>query len=582
MRKNVSRLLAYMLAVLVTFTSVTDYCLAAPATEDTYVEAVSAESLDDAEMENPAMAESETEEAVTEDSAEEVLAEESAVTEDVPDDLKAEETVVTAIASENVTGTVTEGETIITAEETGDIIASGKINNGTEEGITWSVDSNGLLLIVGEGDFQEVNDEGGFTGLSGSDMPWYSYRDLITDIEMSVNSITSFSYVLEDLPSARTLDMSGTDFSDVDVNTYINFNLYGLNTIITPQNTKGNYFIYSMNSTEKSYYDQDGWMVSGFPASDLPVTLTTQVPDSEQKIGKKSGSFTCQESYDEDGENKSTDHEVNWSISENGVLTIDGEYYTSGAGNTPWRVYAKNIKSATLNISRAELLVDFFEGCRNLEEINVPNGPITGITDMCNIFCNCSSLTSVDLSVFDTSSTTNMSWMFGYCSSLADLNLAGFNTSNATNMAYMFYNCDGLSELDLSAWDMANVTSVYGMFTYCNNLESLDVSSFSFTENTNCSDMLRGCNKLATIQTPANLAATITLPSESLWYRAGGVCVNILPKNTKSQILSTTRPENASGIGGFIDNEKGGITWSISENHLTVSGNGELKNGTYD
>ncbi|MGX7205520.1 InlB B-repeat-containing protein, partial [Enterococcus pingfangensis] len=65
-------------------------------------------------------------------------------------------------------------------------------------------------------------------------------------------------------------------------------------------------------------------------------------------------------------------------------------------------------------------------------------------------FDGCTNLESLDLSNWNTQNVQNMTGMFHGCSSLESLDLSNWNTQNAVSMNHMFYSCSKLTELKLS------------------------------------------------------------------------------------------------------------------------------------
>ncbi|MGL4362623.1 MAG: BspA family leucine-rich repeat surface protein [Cellulosilyticaceae bacterium] len=106
-----------------------------------------------------------------------------------------------------------------------------------------------------------------------------------------------------------------------------------------------------------------------------------------------------------------------------------------------------------------------FNGCTNLQNIDLSKCNTSGVTSMSHMFNNCTSLSSIDLSSFDTTTVKNMSSMFNNCSNLTSINLTSFNTENVTDMSYMFTNCTNLTSLDLTSFNTKNVTSMDYMFS---------------------------------------------------------------------------------------------------------------------
>ncbi len=80
-------------------------------------------------------------------------------------------------------------------------------------------------------------------------------------------------------------------------------------------------------------------------------------------------------------------------------------------------------------------------------------------------FCNYKGVSlNEEVSNLDTSLITNMMNMFQNCTKLLELNLSNFNTSNVTNMNYMFNSCEKLEKLDIRNFTFDKVINYYGMF----------------------------------------------------------------------------------------------------------------------
>ena len=112
---------------------------------------------------------------------------------------------------------------------------------------------------------------------------------------------------------------------------------------------------------------------------------------------------------------------ITWGIDAEGKLIVEGTGEFSAQMSwerAPWYSQRENIKSAVV--------------C------------VTGLKDASYMFNGCKNLQSIDLSGFDTGSVTSMSYMFSNCSSLASLDVSGFDTSSVTSMSGMFYDCNRL------------------------------------------------------------------------------------------------------------------------------------------
>lgn len=152
-----------------------------------------------------------------------------------------------------------------------------------------------------------------------------------------------------------------------------------------------------------------------------------------------------------------------------------------------------------IDTSRVTSMVCMFDGCNNLEEIDLSEFDTSNVTNMGGMFTNCSSLTQLDLSSFNTSKVTNMVCMFDNCSSLTQLDLSNFDTSNVRDMTKMFANCSSLTQLDLSNFNTSNVIHTGKMFLCCSNLTKIDLSSFDTSKVINMVLMFGVCSSLKTI-----------------------------------------------------------------------------------
>ena len=125
-----------------------------------------------------------------------------------------------------------------------------------------------------------------------------------------------------------------------------------------------------------------------------------------------------------------------------------------------------------------------FNSCKSLTSLDLSHFNTSNVDSMYNLFKECNSLESLNISNFNTNNVTTMEHMFSACKSLLTLHVNHFNTSNVTNMRYMFYGCEKLTELDLSNFDTSKVTTMEYMFANCPSLKYLDIRNFTFNKVT--------------------------------------------------------------------------------------------------
>ena len=102
---------------------------------------------------------------------------------------------------------------------------------------------------------------------------------------------------------------------------------------------------------------------------------------------------------------------------------------------------------------------------------------------MGGMFNGCINLQTIDVSNLDTSNVVDMSSMFSYCHSLEYINLSNFDTRNVEDMFWMFLDCKSLKGVDVSSFDTSYVANFGGMFEGCINLEFLNITNFVFNSD---------------------------------------------------------------------------------------------------
>ena len=142
-----------------------------------------------------------------------------------------------------------------------------------------------------------------------------------------------------------------------------------------------------------------------------------------------------------------------------------------------------------------------FQGCHELEYLDLSNFNTSNVTNMEYMFNNCYKLKNIKFSnKFNTIKVTSMERMFEACNELEYLNLSDFNTLNVTNMKYMFNECNLLNEIKSpNKFITDKVISTEGMFQGCSELKDLDLSSFDASNVKYKKFMFNKCDKLKNI-----------------------------------------------------------------------------------
>ena len=150
-----------------------------------------------------------------------------------------------------------------------------------------------------------------------------------------------------------------------------------------------------------------------------------------------------------------------------------------------------------------EFVEDFsfvFEGCGNLEDVDLKTVKFDHVENMSNLFYNCSSLKNVsfpeDLNV---SNVKNFDYGFAGCSSLEEFNLSIFKFEKLEKIDYLFYGAESLKTVEIGKLNCPNVKSLAGFFGGCKVLEKADFSGATFGEIESLSGAFDGCAKMTTL-----------------------------------------------------------------------------------
>ncbi len=181
---------------------------------------------------------------------------------------------------------------------------------------------------------------------------------------------------------------------------------------------------------------------------------------------------------------------MNWSLNDNGVLTVSGTgEMQSEDGYAPWAGYSDKITSAV--ISNGITNINYMSGCTNLQTITIPETvtsisycafkDCTGLTDISlpsgvtkisfSAFENCSSLKNITIPQNMTSIEKNT---FKGCTSIAEIVIPDTVTSIGD---YAFYGCTGIKNLTLGTkleqvdkYSFENCTGIENLYWNAVNL----------------------------------------------------------------------------------------------------------------
>lgn len=203
------------------------------------------------------------------------------------------------------------------------------------------------------------------------------------------------------------------------------------------------------------------------------------------------------------------DGDIDWKISADGCLILEGNGDWKGCGNTvimispeeekalpAWLDYYEDIVSAKIHIKGITNCSYLFDGLSNLKKIELTDLDTSKTTNMESMFRGCSSLTFIELINFDTSHVEDMSSMFANCEELERIDLRIFNTVSLKDMSNMFFCCKSLKQVDLTSFNTSQVKYMYGTFDKCESLENVDVTGFNTNNVLSMDSMFYGCDSL--------------------------------------------------------------------------------------
>ena len=295
--------------------------------------------------------------------------------------------------------------------------------------------SNNFFVDESHGDI--VNTFTGWhenTYSSYSDVPWYSFKDNITNVYINEISPKSTAYWFYNCTKLQNINFNRFNTSNVTDMRYMFYYCRALTSLdVSGFNTSNVTDMISMFSNCSTLTSLD---VSGFD--------TSKVTNMSSMFNKCS-TLTS--------------------------LDVNG-----------------------FNTSNVTDMGYMFNNCFVLTSLDVSGFDTSKVTSMVDMFNGCSALTSLDVSEFDTSNVTYMRRMFGACSTLTSLDVSGFNTSKVTSMGNMFYNCLSLTSLDVSGFDTSNVADMGYMFYNCSSLTSIDINGFNTSKVTNMGYIFYGCS----------------------------------------------------------------------------------------
>ena len=365
---------------------------------------------------------------------------------------------------------------------------SENIASGRYKDITWEIDADGKLTVIGTGNFSDSTNY--------DRAPWFTYKDAIKYAQINITDMTDASYMFNDCDNLIYVDLSDFETGNV-INMEAMFWSCG-----------------SLTNIDMSSFDTRNVtdMSNMFSHCDSLETLDLSGFDTRNVTDMSSMFSYCNslETLDLSG------------FDTRNVTDMETMFHQCTS--------LTNIDVSTFDTSKVTNMHGMFGICQNLRTLDLSSFDTSKVTDTGCMFWLCYSLEALDLSGFDTSKVTSMYMMFNQCYDLTYLDVSSFDTKNVTDMRGMFSDCNSLETLDLSGFDTRNVID-YG---------------------TGIEEMFYCSNGITAIYTPCNVIDSVELPSGNWYQPDGTVITELpknLPYSiliTKNTIPTVAAPHIAA------------------------------------
>lgn len=430
---------------------------------------------------------------------------------------------------------------------------------GTMNGLTWTIDSDGEFVLKGQGDYD--------TDPNNWQTPWGEYVQEIRNAVVDVQGITSLKNLFSGCTNLEEIDFTDSDTSKVT-------NMYGLFNNCTALKEVDISNINTSNVTNMSAMFQSCTQLNKVNLAGIDTTNVTN---------------------------------MSFMFSSCGVEEIRGFENIDTANVTNMSAMFQNCKNLT-NFDLSGLDTDnvidmscMFNGWEG-ELPDFSNFDTGKVTKMQAMFQNCKNAKELDLTSFDTQNVTDMSQMFYGWEGKEIPDISSFDTKNVTNMMDMFGKCENLTNVDVSFLDFSNLKNASQMFSGCYYLKTLKLSQ-DFSGVQRASNLVKHCYMLEEFYTPSNVTLDIILPDvesclyavengwlpydktafpkdATLWEDAKGNKYTSVPLNSPESVYLSREIEIGSieGENNSDETENDGVTWSINDaGKFTLSGSGDYK-----
>ena len=169
--------------------------------------------------------------------------------------------------------------------------------------------------------------------------------------------------------------------------------------------------------------------------------------------------------------------------------------------------------SDSFDLPACEQLVGIFNGCTNIQTINLSGSKFYNCSSINYLFNGCNHLTSVNMSSVELENCTGFDNIFNNCSVLSEINMHDIHLNLAPNLKFVYLSKANYS-LDMSAATLTSIDNLFEAFKGNNYLISVNFIGTKFGACTTYQNMFRECKNLKTVSfSPISTASSITCQS---------------------------------------------------------------------
>ena len=319
----------------------------------------------------------------------------------------------------------------------------GYLYEGQDGAISWKIDTDGVLYLNGNGDF-----EGYYWEYVYDYVPqWISVNtcNVIKKAVVNVTGITNLKYFFCKCYNMESVDLNGLDTSKV-------IDMSGMF-----------YGCQVLDSLDVSNFNTANVVSMSDMMLGCNYMLNINLGDWDtSKVTDMSCMFACCLSIEE----------------------IDVSKFETG------------------NVTNIE---GMFEACKLLKEVDFSNHDLSNVQDAEAMFQRCHSIEKINFNGTKMNSLKKVSHMFNQCYNLKVVDVSGFNVSKVKKLRYMFAECNALQELDVSNFDTSSATDMTSMFLEC-GMKKIDISMFQMGKSPKTEYMFYGASLLEEVNLPDEMS----------------------------------------------------------------------------